>query len=103
MILIYCSWVSTRWQWSVNVLFPSLSTASIHLPMGFPTGLLPAVYPFCAFLVTFSTFILITCPTHWSLLNLIKVPFSNSPHLPDMLHISVLMYYLREDVFHELS
>ena len=53
MIFIDCNWVSTRLLWSVNVLFPSLSTASNHLSLGLSTGLLPSMYPFSALLGTF--------------------------------------------------
>ena len=55
------------------ILLASLSTASDQLPLGLPTGLLPSMYPFSAFLGTLSSFILITWPTYWSLLNLISL------------------------------
>jgi len=38
----------------------SLSTASNHLPLGLPTGLLPSMYPSSAFLGTLSNFTLST-------------------------------------------
>ena len=60
-----------------NILLASLSTASIHLPLGLPTGILPSVYPFSAFLGSLSSFILSTWPNNWSRLTRTAVRISN--------------------------
>jgi hypothetical protein len=43
-----------------NILLASLSTASYCILLSFPTGLLPSLYPFSAFLGSLSSFIFIT-------------------------------------------
>jgi hypothetical protein len=55
------------------MLLASLSTASIHLSLGLQTGLRTSTCLSSAFLVALSSFIINTWPTHWSLLNLIRL------------------------------
>jgi hypothetical protein len=61
-----------------NILLAPLSTAFIHLPLGLPNGLISSIYHLKAILGTLSSFILITWPTHWSVLSLTFVVVSIS-------------------------
>ena len=72
-----------------NILIATLSTASIHLPVGLSTGLYPSMYPFSAFLGFLSSFILNTWSTHWILHNLIFLVSSIS-----LYKLWILLFYL---------
>ena len=68
---LQCSVSKHLYPLHFNIVLVSLCTASIHLPLDLPTGLLPSMCPFSAFLGTLSFFVLNTWLIYWSLLNLI--------------------------------
>ena len=76
----------------ILTFFACLSTASVQLPLGLPTGLLPLMYSFSAFLGALSSFILNTWSTHSSLLNLIFLVSSTSLYT----FYTLLLYLFRD-------
>ena len=70
-----------------NILTESLSTVSYQLPLGLPTGLLPSVYPFSAFLAILSPFTPHQMAHHLN---------SSQSYIPGWLHLLVKVKKFRD-------
>lgn len=90
-----------------NVLLAFLPTASIHVPLCRPTGLLPSRYPLKAILGILSSFAFVAWPTHRSLLNLIlfdDILYRNISRVTEENHVKhVSVVVLRVEIWiHDL-